>query len=126
MAAQIADTLLQKLQALHQALRNQTNALVLQTLNNANREMPIDTLQHVATSSLSETPKSGQEYKRLLAEYNLMVATNPPALLVVEHARPALYPDNSEKVAAVVLTFFVALLFSMLLAFYREGKKVHA
>lgn len=126
-AAQIANTLLQKLQQLHQALRNQSNQLVLQKLKEAyNGISALDTTTRREDPALP-TPNAPlnqrQVYERLLSEYSLMVTTNPPVLLVVENARPPLYPDQSEKIASVLLTFFAALLFSALLALYTEGRK---
>src|SRR6476620_4768446 len=121
MAAQIANTLLQKLQGLHQALRNQSNQLVLQKLQEAYHTIQYDTATRLNTKDSPVNQR--QVYAQLLSEYNLMVATNPPALLVVESARPALYPDHSEKTASVILTFFAALLFSSLTALYVEAKK---
>src|SRR5438309_6953190 len=110
MAAEIANTLLKKLQSLHQNLRNQSNELVLQKLKEAYQTtQPEDTTVQQTRPTMNgqnSQVKQQQDYEQLLAEYNVMVATNPPALLVVENARPALYPDNSEKVAAVILTFF--------------------
>jgi hypothetical protein len=126
-AAQIANTLLKKLQSLHQNLRNQSNELVLQKLKEAyHTTLPEDTItQQIRPGVNGQHPlaKQQQDYEQLLTEYNVMVATNPPALLVVENARPALYPDNSEKVAAVILTFFAALLFAALLALFTARKK---
>jgi uncharacterized protein involved in exopolysaccharide biosynthesis len=58
-----------------------------------------------------------------VAEYSLMVAANPPALLVVEPARPPLYADTTEKLAWVLLSFFAAFVFSVLLSFYMQGKQ---
>ncbi len=127
MAAQIANTFLEKLQTLHQALRNQSNQLVLQKLKELHQAtQPADTTaQHAAQTLVAKDLQAGprQGYEQLLSEYNLMVAANPPVLLVVESARPSLYADNSEKWASVILTFFAALLFSALLALYTEGKK---
>jgi hypothetical protein len=127
LAAQIANTVLQKLQSLHQTLRNQNNQLVLQKLKEAYGEAePADTTaQRVGLKQNLKSPQREQRqvYEQLVSEYNLMVATNPPVLLVVENARPALYADTSEKTASVILTFFAALLFSILFALYTEGKR---
>lgn len=113
-AARIANGLLQKLQRLHQALRNQSNQLVLQKLQEAAAIKYADSL-----AVKNET----SAYTQLLSQYSLMVATNPPVLLVVEEARPALHPDNTLKWATVLVTFFAALLLSLLLALYADAKK---
>jgi hypothetical protein len=125
-AAQAANALLEKLQQLHQSLQNQSNRLVLHKLwevyqQTRQQDTPI---QHTpSTAAPAMQAERLKDYDRLLAEYNLMVAANPPVLLVVEAARPASQADNLEKLAYVLVTFFAALLFSLLLAVYSEGKK---
>lgn len=124
-AAQLCNGLLKKLQRLHQALQNQSNQLVLQKLKEAAQAFQQkDTAAQKPTTALAATqPEQAQVYEQLVAQYNLMVATNPPVLLVVEAARPPLYADNTGKWASVLLAFFAATLFSLLLALYTEGKK---
>lgn len=121
-AARLANTLLQNLQNLHQSLRNQSNQLVLQKLKETYQLLQ----QTDTTAKKTAQPAQSPVYEKLLSEYSLMVAANPPVLLVVEAARPALYADNSEKWASVLVAFFAALIFSFLLALYTEGKKDRA
>jgi uncharacterized protein involved in exopolysaccharide biosynthesis len=123
-AAQIANALMQRLGSLHQELQNKSNQLVLQTLKESRRMVQKDTTANGARFT-EGIARSGtmQEYENLVAEYSLMVAANPPALLVVEPARPPLYADTKEKMAYVLLTFFAAFLFSLLLSFYMDGKE---
>ena len=64
------------------------------------------------------------QYEKLVAQYSLMVQTNPPALLVVEAARPGIKPDKPDVWPALVLTFFAALLFSFLMALFLEMRTV--
>lgn len=127
MAAHMANTLLKKLQELHQNLQNRSNSLVLQKLQQL---MPaLTSKDSVSPDAIAAAPNAAPEmeqrmrYKTLLSEYELMVATNPPVLLVVEAARPARQPDNTMKLSYVLLSFFTAFVFSVLLAFYTEGKK---
>jgi uncharacterized protein involved in exopolysaccharide biosynthesis len=123
-AAEIANALLQRLGALHQELQNRSNQLVLQTLKESRSMAQKDTAANGARFTEGVT-RSGtmQEHENLVAEYSLMVAANPPALLVVEPARPPLYANTKENMAYVLLTFFAAFLFSLLLSFYMEGKE---
>lgn len=122
-AAQAANALLKNLQQLHQELQNKSNQVVLQKLKEV-----YTTVQQKDTSLKNSMAAAAQRsqaqvYETLLSEYSLMVATNPPVLLVVEGARPALHADTSQKWASVIATAFAALLFSLLLALYTEGKK---
>jgi uncharacterized protein involved in exopolysaccharide biosynthesis len=126
-AAQAANALLKALQQLHQDLQNKSNQVVLQKLKEAYTTLRGEdtSVKNSTPSTAVRTTQSSQApvYEKLLSEYSLMVAANPPALLVVEAARPALYPDTFEKTASVVVTAFAALLFSVLLALYTEGKR---
>jgi uncharacterized protein involved in exopolysaccharide biosynthesis len=122
-AAQIANALMQRLGSLHQELQNRSNQLVLQTLKESHGMLQTDTaLKAGRLSQGNKTSGTFQEYENLVAEYSLVVAANPPALLVVETARPPLYADTSEKLAYVLLTLFAALVFAVLLSLYMEGK----
>lgn len=129
MAAQVANALLKKLQELHQALQNRSNQMILQRLKETYSLALRQTDTTRAAMALpANAMQSGQlrDYEKLLSEYNLMVTTNPPVLLVVENARAARRADTAGKWIAVVVTFFAAFLFSSLLALYAEGKKVQA
>jgi uncharacterized protein involved in exopolysaccharide biosynthesis len=124
-AAQAANAVMQGVQQLHQHLQNQSNQVVLQKLKEATAVVPQQDTAKKGTIPITATTANSQAeiYNRLLSEYSLMVATAPPVLLVVEAARPPLYPDNTEKKVLVLATFFAALLFSFLLALYSEGKQ---
>lgn len=128
-AAQLANALLKNLQRLHQNLQNQSNQLVLQKLEEAHwllqqQDTTPNTVQSKAVAGVKENQL--QEYEKLLSEYRLMAATNPPVLLVVEAARPAHRADYTEKTAYVAVAFFTAFLFSFIVALFAEGKKRHA
>jgi len=118
-AAQLANDLIQQLQLLHQQLQSSSNNLVLQKLKAAYNNLQ-------ATDSLpTRNVAMGQqaaEYEKLIAQYTLMVNTNPPALLVVESARPGLTPDKPYVWPTLLLTFFTAMLFSILMALLLENR----
>lgn len=128
-AAQAANGLLKKLQELHQALQNKSNEIILERLKetyNQELQQTDTTLVRPTLAAKAAQAEQLRNYEKLLSEYNLMVTTNPPVLLVVENARAASRADTSEKWAAVVVTFFAAFLFSTLLSLYAEGKKARA
>jgi len=119
-AAQLANALLQQLQVMHQHLQSQSNNLILQNLQK-------DYVQLAGTTStdsmaISAVKEQLQRYAQLINEYKLMVNTNPPVLLVVEPARPALYPDRPDVVMNVAIAFFVSAVFSFLLVVAMEGR----
>lgn len=122
MAAQLANSIMEKLQLLHQQLQSRSNALVLQKLQEAYAN-----LNSLDSTGIKNTAiplqQQAAEYSKLIAQYTLMVNTNPPALLVVEAARPALTHDKPYLLPTLLLTFFAAFVFALLLAAFMEGRK---
>jgi uncharacterized protein involved in exopolysaccharide biosynthesis len=127
-AAQLANGLLQQLQLMHQQLQNMSNRLILQNiqkeyngLSNAENIDSAKNMQHdFATPALRQ--EQLQQYAKLMSEYRLMVQTNPPVLLVVEAARPPLYPDRPNVEQNVTIAFFASLFFSILLVIAIDGR----
>ena len=123
LAAALANSLLQQLQQLHQQLQSERNRLVLQKLQEAYAGLTA-AARLVEAASLPAAARESQaaEYEKLIAQYSLMVRTNPPALLVVEEARPALTHDKPYVWPTLLLTFFAALLFSFLAVLVVESR----
>jgi len=138
-SAALANFLMQKLQELHQHLQNQGNVLVLEKIKNqyASKQQEYlqlaDSLSEKATISAASddiikakmVAITGQlqEYERMVGQYQLAASSNSPVLLVVENARPPLWPDKPKVLATVLFTFFIALLFSYFLALFIESRK---
>ena len=131
LAADLANSFLQQLQALHQSLQNQGNALVLRQLKAAYAALQPgnagagDTARGAeASTTAGNRAVRGQlaEYERLIGEYQLMVDTNPQVLLVVEPARPAPYYDRPKTAQTLVVVAFAALSFGVLLALFLQSR----
>jgi uncharacterized protein involved in exopolysaccharide biosynthesis len=150
-AAAIATGLYQNLQAIHQSLQNQNNTLVLQRLKEAidslSKELSSGTASilsnqtnnNIVDSSQSSRDKisdvqnisiKGQiikeqlyQQQKLISEYSLAIATNPPALLVVENARPSAKPDRPKRLQLLSMIFFAALVFGFLLSLFLINRK---
>lgn len=133
MAAELANGLFAKLQQLHQSLQSQGNALVLQRLQEQNRQLQHsyatgpdslngdhDDLVQIRRKNLQEQIA---QYEKLMAEYSLMLHTNPQALLMVEAARPALKADKPRIVQVLLLTAFASAVFGLLLAIALQSRK---
>jgi hypothetical protein len=144
MTATIANFLMQKLQEIHQHLQNQNNISVLEKIKEeyASKQKeymqladslnkPIDTPSLSFASAKREIIKTKmivlaeqiQQYEKMIGEYQLAANANLPVLLVVENARPPLWPDKPKVLQTVLFTFFGALLFSWLLALFIENRK---
>ena len=63
------------------------------------------------------------QYEKLINQYELALNTQMPVLLVVEKARPAIWPDKPKMIQTVLLAFFAGLVFSILLAMFLESRK---
>lgn len=143
MTATIANFLMQKLQELHQHLQNQNNILVLEKVKETYASKQKEYLQ-LADSLNEEAPASSnlsaqkemmktkmismteelQQYEKLIGEYQLAISANSPVLLIVENARPPLWPDKPKILATVLFSFFGAFLFSYLMALFIDSRKL--
>jgi uncharacterized protein involved in exopolysaccharide biosynthesis len=145
LSAAIANFLMEQIQELHQHLQNESNVLVLEKIKSEyaalqNDYLAIaDSLQNPKLDTVNARFASAknvlmknrmaaladqlQEYQKMIAQYQLAVSTNAQVLLVVENARPPLWPDKPKVLATVLFTFFGALLFSFLLSLFVESRK---
>ncbi len=136
LAAALANGLLQKLQHLHQSLQNQSNALTLQKLQETYAAMQNNymagadsigniNLEKEMVLSIKNISVEEQlnQYEKLIAEYQLVLNTNPPAVIVVENARASVKPDKPKIWQTLLLTAFVSVVFGLLLAFFLQGRR---
>ena len=72
-------------------------------------------------SKMSALTGQLQQLERMIHEYELAINANSPVLLIVEGARPPLWPDKPKVLVTVLLTFFAGLLFSYLIALFIES-----
>lgn len=116
LAPQLANALLDKIQAIHRDLQSAGNVTTLNGL----RESRVK-LQLQADSLNEETKKAAltgriAQYDKLIGEYQLMVDSKPPVLLVVERASASLKPDRPRKAEILLGTFVLSFLFALLTA----------
>ena len=64
-----------------------------------------------------------KEYENIISQYELAVNTNPQVLIVVENARPPLWPDKPRTLQTVLFAFGASFIFSFLLALFAESRK---
>jgi len=135
-AASAANTLLQKLQSLHQRLQNENSLLILQRLKMAGKEKEeqyraLSDSAAVATGASAEllnARKSAllqqvQQYENLVDQYSITVNSNPQVLLTVETAKPSPWADRSRQIPTILVVTFAAFIFSFLLSLYLESRK---
>jgi tetratricopeptide (TPR) repeat protein len=134
-AAAIANSFMKRMQELHQHLQNEHNLIVLQRLKEAYAakqqlftQYADSTMGTAAAQELKNAQKATileqlKQYQLAMDQYELAIKTNPPVLLVVEKARPAIWSDKPRRLQIIILTAIAALLFGFLLAVTFEGRK---
>ncbi len=135
LAPQLANALMEKLKTIHQDLQSANNHTSLEGLKIARGKIKLqmDTLEAKAgmngknneeyITSHKILSDRLQQYEKLTSEYQLMLDSKPPALVVVEKARPSLWPDKPKRLQILIITFFLSFLFALLLALAMERRK---
>lgn len=138
LAARFANAIMDKLRSIHQDLQNNNNINTLQALQSRSKKiaLAIDSITVFLRNSDITPEKAAiytarravlseqlQQQEKLIGQYQLMLDNKPAALVVVEKARPASWPDKPRKFPVFAGTFILALLFSLLVAVLLEKRK---
>jgi uncharacterized protein involved in exopolysaccharide biosynthesis len=136
MAAEIANTLMQSIQQLHQHLQNESSVAILkairaeQAVKHEEFRRASDTIAKLtgADAEVWQAKKTVlleqlQQYDKMIDQYQLAISTNPPVLLTVENARPPLWHDKPKTLLTVLLCAFIAFAFAFLMAIFTESRK---
>jgi len=63
-----------------------------------------------------------QQYEKLISEYQLMVDSKPPVLIVVEKAKSSIWPDRPRRMQIMIATAVLGFLFALLAALVMDRK----
>lgn len=123
LAPQLANAILEQLSSHHRDLQSAGNEATLDGLRKAREK-----LMHPADSAgnLLELAERVRQYDQLISEYQLMVDSKPPALLVVERAKKTNWPDRPKTFRVLAATALLSFLFSLLAALLLDRKKTPA
>jgi tetratricopeptide (TPR) repeat protein len=136
LAAEMANTVLRKIQLLHQHLQSQNNSLTLEKIKE-NYKLKQDQFRLIADTLLKlsgadaeiwQAKKASalaelEQYDRIIDKYQLAIKTNPQVLLTVEPARASVYPDKPRILQTGVFSFFGAFTFAFLVGLFLESRK---
>jgi uncharacterized protein involved in exopolysaccharide biosynthesis len=124
LAAELANAVMDKLQAMYQDIQGVTNRTILEGLINKRDQLQqqFDT-SRVMPDKASANQSRIRQYENLIAEYELMTDNKPPALIVAEKAKPALWPDKPKTLQVIIATTVLSILFALLVALYLESRK---
>ncbi len=135
LAPQLANAITDKLQAIHQDLQNSNNISILKSLRSGKErvQLQLDSItnllrQHDANAENYATKRSVlseqlMQYEKLVSQYQLMVDSKAPVLIIVEKARAAARPDKPKKLPIFAATLVLSFLFSLLLALLLERRR---
>ena len=122
-AAVLANAIMKQLSDIHQNLMSEGNKATLQGLMNGKQKIEVlaDTTAEVTIKAALLTRI--QEYEKLIGEYQLMIDSKPPALIIVEDAKPSGRPDKPDVILAIVAAGVLGFLFSLLAALLLHSRK---
>ncbi|HEX6333544.1 MAG TPA: hypothetical protein VFZ78_04900 [Flavisolibacter sp.] len=136
LTAALSNSLLDKIQSIHQRLQNESNAAILQRLREdyAKKQQEFrgtsDSMRNVSgtDAEILQAKKTAAfdqllQYEKMIDQYQLALSTNPPVLLVVEKARPPVWHDKPKTLQVVLLTFFAALAFAFLMVLFLQARR---
>ena len=128
LAPQLANTILDKLQLIHTDLQSAGNEATLKGLQAGKKkiQLQLDSIAGVSEPLIErKTTLQGQvqQYEKLISEYQLMVDSKPPVLIVVEKAKPSIRPDRPRRLQIMIATAVLSFLFALLAALVMERKK---
>ncbi|HEY6064173.1 MAG TPA: hypothetical protein VIV35_11220, partial [Chitinophagaceae bacterium] len=128
LASQLANAIMDRLQAIHANLQSAGNEAILHGLQTGEKkiQLQLDSITGIS-ETLSERKKILQEqvqqYEKLINEYQLMVDSKPPVLVVVEKAKPSAWPDKPRRMQIMIATAALGFLFALLAALVIDRKK---
>jgi uncharacterized protein involved in exopolysaccharide biosynthesis len=126
LAPQLANAIMDELQAIHTSLKSAANSFTLKGLQDGLKKIGNDSINNQEGSA--EGKKLIQDraiqYEKLISEYQLMVDSKPPALIIVEKAKASSYPDRPRRLQIMTATAILSFLFSLLAVVYLERRKI--
>lgn len=129
LAPQLANAVMNKLQSIHADLQSAGNEATLAGLLTGKKKIQLqpDSITG-ASESLMERKKvlqgQIQQYEKLISEYQIMVDSKPPVLIVVEKAKPTNLPDRPRRMQILIATAVLSFLFALLAVVILERRKI--
>ncbi len=124
LAPQLANAVLDQLQTIHSRLQNNSNEVILEGLLKRKEKLVLQ----IDSANISPEKRTGfkeqlAQYEKYISEYQLMIDTKPPALIVIEKAKAAESHDRPRRMQFIIAAAFLAFLFSLLVAVVLDRKK---
>lgn len=137
LAAELANAVMVKLEAIHRNLQNESNKNTLYSLQQGRKKLLLQTDSMNVLLSSNGSPyntaalttqknilqEQVNNYDKLIGEYQLMLDSRPAVLMIVEKARAASSPDKPKRLQILIATAFLSLFFALLVALVLERRK---
>ncbi len=137
-APQMANAITEKLQTIHQDIQNSNNISLIKKLESGAEKLQadIDSFDFRKMIADSWGPSEAQEatrkakgeqvqqYEKLINQYQLLVDSKQPVLIIIDKARVADWPDKPKKLPILLATLVLSILFSLCIALLLEKRKV--
>jgi uncharacterized protein involved in exopolysaccharide biosynthesis len=133
-AAEMANGVMNKLQQIHQDVQTANNVAMLEKIKEeySTRQSEFEKLGDSSNNSAPQIIMARrvslmeqiQQYEKLKNEYQLMVNAKPQALIIVEKASPALWPDKPRPKETLLAATVVSLLFGLFAAVILERRRM--
>lgn len=126
LAPQLANAIMNKLQAIHQDLQSAGNTATLQGLITGKEKLQkqLDSML-VSPEAKNSIGTRLDQYEKLIGEYQVMIDSKPPVLISVEKAKASGWPDRPRRMQVLVATAVLSLLFAFFAALLMEGRKTN-
>jgi uncharacterized protein involved in exopolysaccharide biosynthesis len=130
LAPQLANAIMDKLQAIHEDLQNSNNISILKNIRVGKEKLQseLDSIPLANTEKYAVTRAALsaqlQQYEKLINQYQLMIESKTPVLIILEKARVSGKADKPKRLEILIATFVLSLLFAFLLALLLERRKV--
>lgn len=122
LAPQLANAIMDKLQAIHTDLQSAGNQTTLKGLIQGKQKI-LDQIDTLPPSLQAELQERSMQYDKLIGEYQLIVDSKPPVLLTVEKAKVAIKPDKPKRLQIMIGTVVLSFVFALLAALVMERRK---
>ena len=122
LAPQLANSIMDQLQSIHQYLQGAGNEATLKGLISGRERLKAKSDRAAQEKNILLEEKLKQ-YDNLITEYQLVVDSKPPVLVIVEKAKVSDWPDRPKRIQLLVATGVLAFIFSLFLALVLEKRK---
>ena len=133
-AADMANGVMNRLQLIQQDVQTANNAAMLEKIKEeyATKQSEFEKLtdssknatNQMAVSKRISLMEQLQQYEKLQNEYQLMVNAKPQALIIVEKASAALWPDKPKPKETLIAAAVLSLIFGLFAALVLERRRM--